>query len=62
MILGLDLYGAVFVSLLQVNNDKHMMSIYLQHLVKFLDKKNPRWREDTVILLDGAPSHTADLT
>jgi hypothetical protein len=62
MILGMDSNGAVFVTLLQVNNDKEMMSIYLQHLVKFLDKRNPKWREDSVILLDGAPAHTGDTT
>lgn len=38
------------------------MSIYLEYLVKFLDKKNPKWREKSVILLDGAPAHGADIT
>ena len=33
------------------------MLIFLMHLVEQLDKDHPSWREDTVILLDGAKYH-----
>ena len=33
------------------------MLVFLMHLVEKLDMENPSWREDTVILLDGAKYH-----
>jgi len=34
------------------------MMIYLQHLVNQLDQERSSWRDDTVLLLDGARYHT----
>ena len=34
------------------------MLIFLVHLVQQLDAERPSWREDTVMLLDGARYHT----
>ena len=34
------------------------MLIFLVHLVEQLDKERPSWRDDTILLLDGAKYHT----
>ena len=34
------------------------MLAFLSHLVKQLDLERPSWRDDTIILLDGARYHT----
>lgn len=34
------------------------MLVYLQYLVEQLDEERPSWRDDTVLLLDGARYHT----
>ena len=34
------------------------MLAFLVHLVKQLDLERPSWRDDTIILLDGAKYHT----
>lgn len=38
------------------------MKLYLTHLTKILDKEDSKWRETTILLLDGAPSHLAEET
>ena len=38
------------------------MQIYFIALVKKLDKIRPRWRENTVLLLDGASYHASKET
>ena len=34
------------------------MMVFLLHLVEQLDRERPNWRDDTVLLLDGARYHT----
>ena len=34
------------------------MLVYLQYLVEQLDLERPSWKEETVLLLDGAKYHT----
>ena len=34
------------------------MLVFLVHLVELLDSERPSWRQDTVLLLDGARYHT----
>ena len=34
------------------------MLVFLKHLVELLDKEMPSWRDDVVLLLDGARYHT----
>ena len=31
--------------------------MFFWHLVKLLNKKNPNWRRETILLLDNAPYH-----
>ena len=35
------------------------MQLFFTHLVQLLDKKNTKWRLETVIMLDNAPYHTS---
>ena len=37
------------------------MMVYLQYLVDQLDLERPSWKDDTVLLLDGARYHTGSL-
>ena len=52
MIVGIDTAGAVYLSLLQANNDSRTMELFFKSLVRKLDKERPEWRKNTVILLD----------
>lgn len=36
--------------------------MYLNYLVKILNKEDPDWRDNTILLLDGASSHFSDET
>ena len=36
------------------------MMTFLLHLAKQLDLERPNWRDDTIILLDGARYHTGE--
>ena len=57
MITALDTRGSVYLSLLQCNSNGSVMQMFFVHLLKQLDATNRHWRNDTVILLDGAPYH-----
>ena len=58
LIAALDTEGNIYYSLTQANTDQHVMMVFLQHLVEQLDQERPSWKEDCVILLDGARYHT----
>jgi hypothetical protein len=58
LILTFGSTGEVFFALTQVNTDASVMQLYLHHLSETLDAERPTWRENTVILLDGARYHT----
>jgi hypothetical protein len=60
LITAIDNFGQVYHSMLQVNGDETVMKVYLTHLVKILDSKNPNWRQNTILLLDGARSHFSE--
>jgi hypothetical protein len=62
LILAFDSAGDVFVALTQVNTDASIMHLYLHHLAQTLDVERPNWRNDTVVLLDGARYHTCQPT
>ena len=61
MIVGIDNFGDAYFSLLQANNNQYTYSEFVRELVKRLDYDRPNWRDDTIILLDGAKMHTTDL-
>ena len=49
MIIGVDKVGNIYLNLSQSNSNASMMGIFLEKLVQKLDKKNPYWRNSTVI-------------
>jgi hypothetical protein len=57
MILAFDNHGEVYYALTQVNTNSAIMKMYLSQLASRLDVDRPKWREDSIILLDGAPYH-----
>ena len=59
MIVGLDTTGAVYLSLLQANNNSNTMELFFKSLVRKLDRERANWRKNTVILLDNAPYHAS---
>ena len=60
MIVATDSLGNIYFSLLQSNNNQSTFSIFIQRLVAKLCDERPNWRRDTIVLIDGAPYHTAD--
>ena len=62
MIVGLDTFGSVYLSLLQSNSNSKIMEIFIIELVKKLDGERAEWRKNTVILLDSAPYHCSPAT
>ena len=58
MIAALDTEGCIYYSLTQANTDQNVMMVFLEYLVEQLDLTRPSWRDDTVLLLDGARYHT----
>ena len=52
MIIGIETTGAVYLSLLQANNDSRTMELFFKSLVRKLDAERSNWRKNTVILLD----------
>jgi hypothetical protein len=47
---------------LQANGDAEVIKAYLNQLTKFLDEKDPKWRLNTILLMDGASAHFAEET
>jgi len=58
LIAALDTEGDIYFSLTQSNTNQQVMLIFLIHLVKQLDQEQPSWKENTILLLDGARYHT----
>ena len=54
MFTGVGTLGNVYLSLVQSNSNIEVMSVFIQQLVKKLDKERTSWRKDTIILHDGA--------
>ena len=46
----------------QVNTNESVFSCYLDKLAEVLTKERPNWKEDTVLLVDGAKYHKTDVT
>ena len=58
MIAGMDTHGDTYASFTTVNTNTSVMKLYLSFLVEQLEKDRPNFRDDTVLLLDGAKYHT----
>jgi hypothetical protein len=59
MITALDTEGRIYFSLSHANTNSQMMLLFLSRLCKVLDSDGWGWRDNTVILLDGAKYHTS---
>jgi transposase len=62
MIVGLDNSGEVYLSLVQGNSNSKIMEIFFHNLCRKLEKENPNFRENLVLLLDNAAYHTCPAT
>jgi hypothetical protein len=54
--------GTAFYSLTQVNTDHQVFCLYLTELAKRLTALDKDWRDNSVLLLDGAKYHTCEET
>ena len=59
---AIDNFGKTYLSLMQTTGDSKMFMLYLTHFAKVLEAEDPNFRENNVILIDGAPSHYAEET
>ena len=62
VILAIDSIGRSYLSLMQANSNSTVMSVYLRELSKLLDESRPGWRDNTILLLDGASYHQSRAT
>ena len=62
MIVALDTDANLYTSLTQSNTDSDVMATYLSKLVMMLTKENKNWRQDSILLLDGASYHRSQET
>ena len=62
MHLACDNRGSVWVSLFQSNSNKTIVSLFLRGLVERLNQEDADWRSNSVLILDGAPYHSAEAT
>ena len=49
----------VLFALTQANTDSDVLLLFFLSLLERLDRDTPNWREDTIVLLDGARYHTS---
>ena len=59
MIAGLCTDGQVYAALTQENTDSDVFVTFLSKLVVVLQKEQPEFRTNLVIVLDGARYHTS---
>lgn len=53
--------GEHFYTLLKGTNNQWVFSAFLRQMVKQLDLTKPKWRENSVLLMDNGPLHKTDL-
>ena len=59
MIVGIDNYGKIYMSLLQANSNTATMRLFFAGLIRKLDEESAQWYRNTVIMIDNAPYHTS---
>ena len=59
LITALDTDGKIWFALTHANTDSEVMMLFLSGLVMHLDHESANWRENSVVLLDGAKYHTS---
>ena len=58
MIAAMDTDGDTYACYTTVNTNTSVMKLYLSYLAEQIEKDRPNFRDDTVLLLDGAKYHT----
>ena len=62
LLLSMDTDGRLHYSLTQVNTDARVFGLFVARLIDKLNKENPGWRENSILVLDGAKYHNCDQT
>ena len=62
MISAIDNKGRSYLALSQANTSSETFRIFIRELVKCLDDDAPRWRENSLLMIDGAAYHTSSHT
>ena len=62
MIAAVDSNGASYFAISQYSNGSRVFSTFLQRLVITLDGEDTYWRDNTIIMLDGAVTHRSEET
>jgi len=52
--------GNLYCSLTQVNTDHRIFCLFLTKLVNQLNKEDKNWRNNTIMLIDGAKYQTCE--
>lgn len=58
IIVALSNHGDLYCAISQGIKNKESFKLFMVYLMKQLDLKSPKWRDNTVIQLDGAKYHT----
>ena len=58
LVVALDNHGRIYASLLQANSNQETMALFMRQLVQTLDCEDKNWRQNTVLVWDGAGYHT----
>ena len=61
-IVALDTEGNVYYALTHANTDSDVMLSFIRRLEIVLNNESPDWKENSIILLDGAKYHTSEKT
>ena len=59
ILMAIGTNGEVYCSLTQVNTDSRVFCLFLSSLARKLTKEDRNWRDNTVILCDGARYQTS---
>ena len=62
LIVAIGSDGKLHYSLTQVNTDHRVFCLFITELVKKLNKEDPSWKDNTIVVIDGASYHTHDDT
>ena len=61
-IVAIDNFGSIYMALTQVNTDKDVFMLFLEHLAAKLTAEGAEWQASTYFLIDGASYHKAEET
>ena len=59
LLAALDTDGQVYFALTHAVTDSEVISLFLAHLARMLDAEQPGWRDQAILLLDGARYHVS---